>query len=89
MQFGQIADGMVEALSSALAEMSREFDPFGYKTAFRTIGEQNRIIQQQAEVIQRLQQREIEPLQRENRQLRKKAKKDRQKKGKKKRAKKR
>lgn len=55
--------------AQSLATMSSEFDPFGYKTAFRTMGQQTQIIQQQSEVIRELQEREIERLQRENKVL--------------------
>jgi hypothetical protein len=47
----EITKGMVEG-SRNLAEMSRGFDPFGYKEAFATIREQSRTIQalQKAEI---------------------------------------
>lgn len=64
-------DGMVQIIAESLARMSSEFDPFGYKTAFRTLGQQTEIIQQQSELIRELQEREIERLQSENQTLRK------------------
>lgn len=67
-------DGMVQAVAQSLAKMSSEFDPFGYKTAFRTLGQQTEIIQQQSELIRELQQQEIERLQNENQTLRKQLK---------------
>jgi len=47
----RLADAM-EKVSEHHAEASREFDPFGFKTAFLTIQKQN-------EIMYRLQQREI------------------------------
>ncbi len=60
--------------------MSSEFDPFGYKTAFRTVGQQAEMIQQQRKIIQALQEREIERLQSQNRKLKKELQKLRQRK---------
>ena len=62
--------GSLGGLADALATMSREFDPLGYKTAFRTLGRQTEIIKQQSEIIQAFQAREIERLRNENQQLR-------------------
>ena len=64
-------DGIVQVVAESLAKMSSEFDPFGYKTAFRTLGQQTEIIQQQSELIRELQEREIDRLQSENQTLRK------------------
>ena len=61
--------------------MSSEFDPFGYKTAFRTLGQQTAMLQQQRETIQVLQEREIERLQNDNTRLRRKIRKLRQRDG--------
>jgi hypothetical protein len=68
-RFAKSANGTVEIIAKSLAAMSSEFDPFGYKTAFRTIGRQAEIIQQQSKAIQTLQDREIERLRRENHNL--------------------
>ncbi|MCH8149157.1 MAG: hypothetical protein IH987_14435 [Planctomycetes bacterium] len=62
--------GSLGGLADALATMSREFDPLGYKTAFRALGRQTEIIKQQSEIIQAFQAREIERLRNENQQLR-------------------
>lgn len=51
--------GPLDSIAQALATMSSEFDPFGYKTAFRTIGQQAEIIERQQATIQELQEREI------------------------------
>ena len=69
-----IAKGMAES-SKHHAEMSEGFDPFGFKTAFKAMHEQNEAIQavQQAE-IERLT-KECKRLKRELRQLKKKRKK--------------
>jgi len=61
--------GLIASIAESLATMSSEFDPFGYKTAFRTVGQQAEIIEQQRKLIDELQQREIDRLQRENREL--------------------
>jgi hypothetical protein len=58
---GELLLGVTENIS----RLSSEFDPFGYKTAFRTVQEQNEIIVRQQQLIQDLQQREIDRLQRE------------------------
>ena len=58
-----LSEGMVES-SKKHAEMSESFDPFGFKTAFKTIGEQGK-------TIERLQRAEIRRLRRENRQMKK------------------
>jgi hypothetical protein len=71
-------DGLVGTIAKSLATMSSEFDPFGYKTAFRTLGRQAEMIQQQQQIIQALQEREIERLRGENRNLRKELQQSRQ-----------
>ena len=76
-KFGISLDGISGKLAAALATMSSEFDPFGYKTAFRTIGQQTEIIQQQNEIIRELQEREIERLRNENKSLKKQLRKRR------------
>ena len=58
---GELLLGVTENIS----RLSSEFDPFGYKTAFRTLQDQNEIIVRQQQLIQDLQQREIDRLQRE------------------------
>lgn len=68
-RFADAAGGIGETIAASMATMSSEFDPFGYKTAFRTIGQQTQIIQQQSQMIRELQQREIERLRDENRLL--------------------
>jgi hypothetical protein len=55
----------MEVVAASMAIMSSEFDPFGYKTAFRTIDRQAETIERQHEVIRELQQQEIDRLQRE------------------------
>jgi len=77
-RFDNSPDGLVGRIATSLATMSSEFDPFGYKTAFRTVGQQAEIIQQQSEIIQALQEREIERLASQNRQLKKELRKLRQ-----------
>ena len=64
-------EGIVSKLSEGLAESSRNhaamsdsFDPFGFKTAFKTIREQG-------QTIQRLQKAEIRRLRKECRQQKK------------------
>ena len=79
-RFANSADGLIETICESLATMSSEFDPFGYKTAFRTVGQQAEIIQQQAKIIQALQEREIERLRNENRKLKRESQKQRQRK---------
>ena len=64
----------IVSIANAIAASSSEFDPFGYKTAFRTLAEQSRTIQRQQEMIQALQAREIERLRGENKRLKKKRK---------------
>ena len=66
--------GPAETIANSLATMSSEFDPFGYKTAFRTIRHQSEMLQQQREIIHRLQEREIQRLRMENERLKKEAK---------------
>lgn len=70
---------VIVSLGNSLATMSSEFDPFGYKTAFRTIGQQNQTIQSLQQTIQDLQSREIERLRAENARLKRNA--DRRKRG--------
>ena len=74
-RFATSLDGAAEAIAASLATMSSEFDPFGYKTAFRTLGQQDAMLQQQRETIQALQDRELERLQSENTRLRSKIRK--------------
>ena len=59
-----VADATV-ATSHEMAAMSEGFDPFGFKTSYQVIHEQNRMIQEQNAIIRELQQREIERLERE------------------------
>ncbi len=70
-RFGGMLEGIVSTLSKGLAESSRNhaamsdsFDPFGFKTAFKTIREQG-------QTIQRLQKAEIRRLRKECRQMKK------------------
>ncbi len=70
-RFGGIFEGIVEVLSESIAEISRNhaemsesFDPFGFKTAFKTIREQG-------QTIQRLQKAEIQRLRKECREMKK------------------
>lgn len=65
-RIGQI----VESVSLNLAEMSAGFDPLGYQQSYRTILQQSEIIHQQQETIQRLYEKEIQRLKKENRELR-------------------
>jgi hypothetical protein len=81
-RFAKSLDSFAESIGGSLATMSSEFDPFGYKTAFRTIGRQAEMLQAEREIIRALQQREIERLQSENRELRRKIEKLRQRKAK-------
>ena len=69
-RFAILLDSLAESIAKSLATMSSEFDPFGYKTAFRTIGRQTEMLQAQRDIIQAFQQREIDRLQSENRELR-------------------
>ena len=69
-RFAKSLDSLAESIAKSLATMSSEFDPFGYKTAFRTIGHQAEMLQAQRNIIHTLQQREIDRLQSENRELR-------------------
>jgi hypothetical protein len=57
-----------------MSRLSSEFDPFGYKTAFRTVQVQNEIIERQQQLIQKLQQDEINRLQGELQAVKKKGK---------------
>ncbi len=79
-RFAESSNGMVETIAKSLATMSSEFDPFGYKTAFHTVGQQAEMIQQQRKIIQALQEREIERLRSENRELKREIQKLRQRK---------
>ncbi|MCD6395195.1 MAG: hypothetical protein J7M40_17050 [Planctomycetes bacterium] len=71
-RFGGMLEGIISTLSKGLAEsssnhavMSDSFDPFGFKTAFKTIREQG-------QTIERLQKAEIRRLKKECRQMKKK-----------------
>lgn len=77
-RFAKSLSGVAETIANSLAIMSSEFDPFGYKTAFRTLGQQSVMLQQQRETIHALQEREIQRLQDENTKLRKEVQKLRQ-----------
>ncbi|MEZ6129713.1 MAG: hypothetical protein R3C59_13605 [Planctomycetaceae bacterium] len=57
-----VAERSVVSASQNLAAMGGEFDPFGFKTAFQTIQQQNEIIQAQYQMIVTLQQQEIDRL---------------------------
>ncbi len=68
-RFGQVLDRIVPIASEAVkslgesqAAMSREFDPFGFKEAQRTLQQQNEIIARQQELIQDLLREENERL---------------------------
>ena len=74
-RFATSLGGSAETIAESLATMSSEFDPFGYKTAFRTLGQQTAMLQQQRETIQVLQERELERLQNDNTRLRRKIRK--------------
>jgi hypothetical protein len=74
-RFGNSLDGIAGKVSESLATMSSEFDPFGYKTAFRTIGQQMVVIQQQNEIIRELQEQETKRLRNENKSLKKRLRK--------------
>ena len=70
-RFGGMLEGIVSTLSEGLAESSRNhaamsdsFDPFGFKTAFKTIREQG-------QTIQKLQKAEIRRLKKESREMKK------------------
>jgi hypothetical protein len=65
---------LVLGTTENLSRLSSEFDPFGYKTAFRTVQSQNEVIQRQQQLIQELQQREIDRLQKELAAVKKKGK---------------
>lgn len=69
-----ILSPLVLGTTENLSRLSSEFDPFGYKTAFRTVQSQNEVIQRQQQLIQELQQREIDRLQRELAAVKKKGK---------------
>src|SRR6056297_3665320 len=57
-----VAERSVVSGSENLAAIGGEFDPFGFKTAFQTIQQQNEIIQAQHQMIIELQQQEIRRL---------------------------
>lgn len=57
-----VAERSVVSGSENLAAIGGEFDPFGFKTAFQTIQQQNEIIQAQHQMIIELQQQEIQRL---------------------------
>lgn len=57
-----VAERSAVTTSQNLAAIGGEFDPFGFKTAFLTIQQQNTIIQAQHEMIIKLQQQEIQRL---------------------------
>lgn len=70
-RFGGMLQGIVSTLSKGLEESSRNhavmsdsFDPFGFKTAFKTI-------QEQGQTIQKLQKAEIRRLRKESREMKK------------------
>ncbi len=70
-RFGGMLERIVSTLSEGLVESSRNnavmsdsFDPFGFKTAFKTIREQG-------QTIQRLQKAEIRRLRKECREMKK------------------
>lgn len=54
-----------DSTSQNLAAIGGQFDPFGFKTAFLTIQQQNAIIQDQSRMIIQLQQEEIRRLKKE------------------------
>lgn len=58
-----VVEKTASSTSSNLAAIGGEFDPFGFKTAFETIQQQNEIIQAQHQMIIALQQQEIQRLQ--------------------------
>lgn len=61
-----VAAEAADSTSQNLAAIGGEFDPFGFKTAFRTIQQQNAIIQAQSKIIMELQQKEIRRLKQQN-----------------------
>lgn len=69
-RFAKSLDRLTASLGKSLATMSSEFDPFGFKTGFRTVGRQSEMLREQGDIIQALQQREIDRLQLENKSLR-------------------
>lgn len=73
-RFALSMEGLGETVAASMAIMSSEFDPFGYKTAFRTLGEQAEMLRQQRDTIQELQQREIDRLRKQSKRLRKRMK---------------
>ncbi len=79
-RFANSLSRVAESIAKSLATMSSEFDPFGFKTGFRTVGQQSAMLQQQRELIQALQEREIERLRAANRKLKQRIEKLRQRK---------
>lgn len=57
-----IAAEAAGSTSQNLAAIGGEFDPFGYKTAFQTIQQQNVVIQAQSQMIIQMQRKEIRRL---------------------------
>ena len=57
-----VAATAANSTSQNLAAIGGEFDPFGFKTAFETIQQQNAVIQAQSQLIIELQQQEIRRL---------------------------
>lgn len=66
----KVAEATV-ATSREMSAMSAAFDPFGFKTSYQVISEQNKIIREQNEIIRQLQQAEIVRLKMELQKLRK------------------
>jgi hypothetical protein len=56
-RFAVAGADLAKSITKSLAIMSSEFDPFGYKTAFRTVGQQAQMLHQQREKIQTIQAR--------------------------------
>ena len=75
----KIAERIAEPVAAALASISSEFDPFGYKTAFRLVGEQSEMLQRQRDTIRELQEREILRLESQAKKLKKRLKNQRKK----------
>lgn len=73
-RFGKITERLGETIAFSMAQMSSEFDPFGYKTGFRALSQQAEMLEKQQATIQALQQREIDRLNRENERLRQEVK---------------
>ena len=62
-----VAAKAASSTSQNLAAIGGEFDPFGFKTAFETIQQQNDTIQAQHQIIVEMQQKEIRRLEQKNR----------------------